>query len=129
MKLAVATFLVLAMCCHSMRAFAEDLVPFSALMQTAGSQPSIPPLSSAQKDSTAVSTQPAQRLHMTSGGKIMVGVGIGVVGVGALVLAATGTLSDWGSSGHVAAGYGTGAAFVAGGTTLIVFGTRRREAR
>lgn len=130
MKLAAAALLVLGMLCNLTLAMAEDPVPFSALMQPAGARPAIPPITDATKDqSTAVSTQPTHPHRMTTGGKIMTGVGIGMVAIGGVALAGAALLEDWAPAGKEAAGYATGCGLAAGGITLIVFGTHHRSAR
>jgi hypothetical protein len=129
MKLVAVALLVLGMLCNSTLAMAEGPVPFSALMQPAGAQPGIPPITDARDQSTAVATQPAHPRRMTTGGKIMTGAGIGMVAIGGVALVGAALLQDWAPAGKEAAGYATGAGLAAGGITLIVFGTHRRSAQ
>ena len=128
MKLVAVALLVVGMLSNSMLAMAEGPVPFRALMQTAGAQPTMTPITASQDQSTAVSTQPAPR-PMTSGGKIMTGVGIGlfVTGVGVLVGAAA-LNSAWGfSPSRKAEAYGGGGGAVVGGAILVVLGSHHRR--
>ncbi len=129
MKLAAVAFLVLGVLCNSTLAMAEGPVPFSALMQHAGAQPGIPPIADAKDQSTAVSTQPAHPSRMTSGGKVMIGIGIGMVAIGGVALVGSALLNDWAPAGKEAAGWATGGGLAAGGITLIVFGSHRRSAQ
>ena len=129
MKLVAVALLVLGMLCNSTLAMAEGPVPFSALMQPAGAQPGIPPITDARDQSTAVATQPAHPRRMTTGGKIMTGAGIGMVAIGGVALVGAALLQDWAPAGKEAAGYATGGGLAAGGITLIVFGTHRRSAQ
>jgi len=127
MKLVAVALLILGMLGNAASATAEGPVPFKALMQTAGAQPSLPPMTDAKDQSTAVPAQPAHRPRITRGGKIMIGTGIGMVAIGGLVIAGT-ALLDWGPpTAKVDAGYATGGGLAAGGITLIVFGVHRRS--
>jgi hypothetical protein len=130
MKLVAVAVLVLGMLCNSALAMAEGPVPFSALMQPAGAQPDMAPITDAKDQSTAVSTQPAHR-PMTSGGKIMTGVGIALCVIGGSVLVGAAALNNvWGfSSSDKAKVYGAGSGAVAGGAILIVIGNHRRSAK
>lgn len=130
MKLVAVALLFLGMLCNSVLAAAEGPVPFRALMRNAGAQPSIPPINDAKDQSTAVSTQPAHTHPMTSGGKIMIGVGIGMVVIGGAALVGAALSQSWPApAGKEAAAYATGGGLVAGGITLIAFGTHRRSAQ
>jgi len=110
-----------------MIAVAEGPVPFKALMQTAGTQPSVPSITDAKDQSTAIATQPAHKTPMTSGGKIMTGVGIGFVAIGVVVIVGTAGLSGWASSSDRDKLYGVGGGLIAGGVTLVVFGHHQRS--
>ena len=124
MKLVAVSLLVLGMLCNSMLAMAEGPVPFHALMQSAGSPPSVPPINGARDK--ALSTQPARPPHMTRGGKVM--TGIGMFAIGGVVVIGT-ALLDWGPhTAKVDAGYATGGGLTAGGITLFVLGYHRRSA-
>jgi hypothetical protein len=128
MKLATVALLVVGLSCNSMLAMAEDPVPFRALMQTAGAQPSIPPIRDSKDQSAPVSTEPAPRRHMTTGGKIMVGVGIGMMVIGGVaMLGAAGSI--WATSTEKNSLYGAGGGAMAGGAILIVLGAHRRSVR
>jgi hypothetical protein len=130
MKLVTVALLVVGMLSNSMFAMAEGPVPFKALMQTAGAQPTTTPVTASQNQSTAVPTQPAHR-PMTRGGKMMTGFGIGLCVIGGSVLVASAVLNSvWGfSPSDKAKAYGAGGGAVAGGAILIVLGNRRRSAR
>ncbi len=97
MKLVAVALLVLGMLGNSTLAMAEGPVPFRALMQTAGAQPSVPPITDTKDKSTTLSAQPAHT-RMTSGGKIMTGTGIGMLVIGGVVLIGTAAYSGWGDS-------------------------------
>jgi hypothetical protein len=68
---------------------------------------------------------------MTSGGKIMTGVGIGLCVIGGSVIVASAALNNvWGfSPSDKAKAYGAGGGAVAGGAILIVLGHHRRSAK
>ena len=68
---------------------------------------------------------------MTSGGKIMTGVGIALCAIGGSVLIGAAALNGvWGfSSSDKAKVYGAGGGAVAGGAILIVLGNHRRSAK
>lgn len=85
MKLVAVALLILGTLCNAVLAAAEDPVPFKALMQTAGAQPSLPPMTDARDQSTAVSTQPAHRQHMTTGTSTMLAMAEGPVPFRALM--------------------------------------------
>ncbi len=128
MKLVIVALLVAGMLSQSMFAMAEGPVPFKALMQTAGAQPSTTPITASQDQSTAVPTQPAHG-PMTRGGKMMTGVGIALFVIGGGVIVGSAILnSAWGfSASDKAKAYGSGSGAVAGGAILIVLGNRRRS--
>ena len=130
MKLVTVALLVVGMLSNSMLVMAEGPVPFRALMQTAGAQPTATPITASQDQSTAVPTQPAHG-PMTRGGKMMTGVGIALCVIGGGVLVGTAALNNaWGfSSSDKAMSYGAGSGAVAGGVILIVFGNHRRSAK
>jgi hypothetical protein len=127
MKLVAVALSILGMLLSSTSAMAEGPVPFSALMQTAGAQPDVPPMTDAAGKATPLSTPQAAPPHMTSGGKVMVGAGIGMVAIGGLVVMMTGLMHDWASPSRQTALYVGGGGMAAGGVTLIVFGKHRRE--
>jgi hypothetical protein len=130
MKLVTVPLLVVGMLSNSMFAMAEGPVPFKALMQTAGAQPTTTPITASQDQSTAVPTQPAHG-PMTRGGKIMTGAGIALCVIGGSVVVGTAALnSAWGfTASDKAKSYGAGSGAVAGGAILIVLGNRRRSAK
>jgi hypothetical protein len=125
MKLVAVALLVTAMLCNSTLALAAGPVPFSALMRTAGEPPAIPPLT----DDQSKSTQPPHATHMTTGGKVMTGVGIGMMAIGGVVLIGTAVFSGWASSSDKAKLYGAGAGTLGGGVVLIVLGAHQRSAQ
>jgi hypothetical protein len=129
MKLLAVALLVFGMLCNSVLATAEDPVPFRALMQAAGAQPNVPRISDAKDQSTAVSTQPSHTPHMTTGGKAMIGVGIGMLAIGGVVILTTNSVSGLTTSTDKAALYGAGGGAMAGGAVLIVLGAHRRSAQ
>jgi hypothetical protein len=130
MKL-VAVFILLAgLLGNSMMATAEGPIPFNELAKAAGTQPDAIPAPDAGSVSSPAATQPSHP-HMTRGGKIMTGVGIGLLGFGAVLFgtgASTSKDSFLGSDVR-AIGMGAGAAFAGVGTTLIVFGTHQRSTK
>ena len=131
MKRVVVALLCLGLLCSSTLAMAEGPVPFRALMQTEGAQPSVAPLADAKAKSAAASTQPPHTRHMTTGGKVMTRVGIGMLVIGGIVLIGTAAVGEnsWASSSDKAKLYGAGAGIFAGGTILIVVGNHRRAAQ
>jgi hypothetical protein len=130
MKL-VAVFILLAgLLCNSMMATAEGPIPFSELARTGGLQPNAIPTPDPGSSSSTVAGQTAHP-HMTRGGKIMTGVGIGLLGFGAVLFgtgASTSKDSFLGSDVR-AIGMGAGAAFAGVGTTLIVFGVHQKSTK
>jgi len=68
---------------------------------------------------------------MTTGGKVMTGVGIGMLVIGGIVLIGTATVGEnsWASSSDKGKLYGAGAGILAGGTILIVVGNHQRAAQ
>jgi hypothetical protein len=83
----------------------------------------------AAQDNSAAPAKPAHATHMTKGGKIMTGVGIGLVACGGFVIAGTAAFNDWESPANRGALYGGGIALAAGGTILIVVGVHHRSAQ
>jgi hypothetical protein len=128
MKLVAVALLVSGMLCTSMLAMAEGPVPFRAYMQAAGAQSAVPPAPNANNQFTAVSNPPGHT-HMTHGGKIMTGTGIGMLVAGGAVIAGTALLNSGDPTTSKEAGlYGAGAGLCGGGVTLIIFGHHRRSA-
>ena len=123
----VAVALVVAMLWSSTFAMAEGPVPFKALMRNDGAQPTMPPLTDVNDQSTAASNQAAHKTHMTRAGKIMTGVGVGLVAFGGLVMAVTpnafATQTDKNEL------YGASGATMGVGVVLIVLGVKRRSAK
>ena len=66
---------------------------------------------------------------MTTGGKIMTGVGVGVFVVGMVGVVGTAAVGGWASSSDKAKLYGAGGGAVAGGVTLVILGDHRRSAK
>ena len=127
MKLVAVSLLVIGLLATSMLAVAEGPVPLRTLMQTAGTQPSVPQNANSKDGSTAPFTQPAHT-HMTTGGKIMAGTGVGFLIIGGVVIAGTAAFSGWASSSDKAKLYGAGGGVTAGGVLLIALGVHRRSA-
>lgn len=127
MKLVAVALLVVGILANSMLAIAEGPVPLRAFMQTAGTEPVVPQDANAKGQSTSPSTQPAHT-HMTPGGKIMAGTGVGFLIIGGIVLAGTAAFSGWASSSDKAKLYGAGGGVMAGGVVLIALGVHRRSA-
>jgi hypothetical protein len=127
MKLAAVALLVVGILANSMLAIAEGPVPLRTFMQTAGTQPSAPQNTNAKDQSTSPSNQPAHT-HMTPGGKIIAGTGVGFLIIGGVVLVGTAVLSGWASSSDKAKLYGAGGGVMAGGVVLIALGVHRRSA-
>ena len=131
MKLVAVALLVPGLLCNPMLAMAQGPIPFSAYMQAAGAQPSAPRAPDAKNQFTPVSN-PQAHTHMTSGGKVMTGAGIGLLAVGGVLIAGTALLNSgnnfFGNATEKAAGYGGGAGLCAGGVTLIILGHHRRSA-
>ncbi len=126
MKLVAVALLTLRMLCNAALATAEGPVPFKALMETAGAQPSLPPITDAKDQST--STSPVHGQHMTKGGEIMTGIGIGMLAIGGIVVFRTAALGNcFGCSSHRAELYGAGGGAMAGGATLFILGYNRRS--
>lgn len=127
MKLVAAVALLVAMFCSSTLAMAEGPVPFRALMRNDGAQPGIPPLTDISDQPTAASNQAVHKTHITRAGKVMTGVGIGLVAFGGLVMAVTpdafATQTDKNEL------YGASGATMGVGVVLIVFGVKRRSAQ
>jgi hypothetical protein len=122
MKFVALALLVTAMLCNSTLAMAEGPVPFRALMQDAGAKPGGPPIPDA-KNQAEIATQLARTGHMTTGGKIMVGVGASMLAIGGVLFAWPGKITP--NDKHEL--YGAGGATMGVGAILIVLGTHRRS--
>jgi hypothetical protein len=129
MKVVAVALLVSGLLCNSMLAMAEDPVPFRTLMATAGAPPDVSALNAGQDNSAPQPTKPAHATHMTSGGKAMAGVGIGLLACGGIVIIGTALFNSWENSSRKAALYGGGIGLAATGTVLVVFGSHRRSAK
>jgi hypothetical protein len=125
MKHLAALLLIAGILCSSTFASAQAVVPFKTLMQSGGAQPGVPPM-----QNPAAATQPP-RPHMTRGGKLEMGIGIGLVGLGGVFIAGGASVSDsdWFAGETRAVGYGGGAALAGAGVTLIYLGTHRRSTK
>ena len=129
MKLVAVVALLVAMFCSSTLAMAEGPVPFRALMRNDGAQPGEPPLTDINDQPAATSNQAVHKTqtHITRSGKIMTGVGIGLVAFGGLVMAVTpnafATQTDKNEL------YGASGATMGVGVVLIVFGVKRHSAQ
>ncbi|HEY1986533.1 MAG TPA: hypothetical protein VGG85_14050 [Terracidiphilus sp.] len=130
MKLFALSILILSMLSSSTLALAEGPIPFSALAKNGGAYAAAIPWQDAQNNAAGAPIQTRPQSHMTSGGKVMTGVGIGLIAVGTLVFVA-GVAATNDSWFHNAAApcMGAGAAVGGGGVALIVFGNRRRTAK
>lgn len=129
MKVVAVALLVSGLLCNSMLAMAEDPVPFRTLMTTAGAPSSVSLLNAGPDNSAAQPAKPAHATHMTGGGKVMAGVGIGLMACGGFVIVGTAALNGFGSSSQRGALYGGGIGLAATGTVLIVLGSHRRSAQ
>jgi hypothetical protein len=125
MKLVTMAFLLALVLSNSMLAVAEGPVPLRTLMQPAGAEPT---MNASQDQSSGASAKPAHR-PMTSRGKVMTGVGIGLCAVGgAVIIGAVALNGAWGfSSSDKAAVYGAGGGALAGGVVLVVLGDHSRK--
>jgi hypothetical protein len=128
MKFIAVVFLMLGMLCSSTLAIAEGPVPFADFMQTAGAQPTVPSSPDAQAKPVAATAQ-TPHTHMTRGGKIETGIGVGLLGLGVMFIAAGASVrnGEWLASETRAVGLGGGAIFAGAGTTLVVLGCHRRK--
>jgi hypothetical protein len=129
MKIFVSVVLGVAISCSSTMAMADGPrapVPFKALMRNEAAQPGMPQQTDANAQTPATPKPPAQKTHMTSAGKIMVGAGITLVSIGGLVMAVTpdafATPTDKNEL------YAASGATMGVGVLLIVFGFHRRSA-
>jgi len=130
MKLFAVSLLILGVLSSSTLAVAEGPIPFSTLGRNGGIYPAAIPLPDAKDTAATAPTQTPPPSHMTTGGKVMTGVGIGLIAIGTLVfIAGAAAIND--SWFHEAAApcMGVGAVLGGGGTALIVFGSRRRTTK
>ena len=81
MKLLAISILILGLLSSSALAVAESPVPFSSYEQAAGTSSSAPAMRDARND-PATAPQTTHSSQMTSGGKVITGVGIVLVGSG-----------------------------------------------
>jgi hypothetical protein len=131
MKIIAVICLMLGMLLSSLQAAAEDPIPFSALEQSPGAQSAIPPAPEPQKQPSEAPVKNANHGPITTGGKAEIGIGIGLVGLGALFIAGGASVrnGDWFAGPTRAVGFGGGAVFAGSGITLIVLGNHRRAAK
>jgi hypothetical protein len=124
-RLFAVLVVVAGMLVHSMCAFAEDPVPFEAMMQSAGAPPAVP----AKPDASAAASQPANAGKITAVGKTEIIGGYFLLGTGVLTIALTAAInSGFKISGpKVPALYVGGAAAAGVGVTLVVLGFHRRS--
>ena len=127
MKAFAVTVAGLGLLCNSMLAMAEGPAPLRSFMTTAGQPPSLSGLGPAQ-DTSAVPPKPTHHSHMTRGGKVLTGVGIGLLACGGFVIVGTAAFNSWETSSDKAGLYGGGIGLLAGGGALIVVGTHQRTA-
>lgn len=120
--------LIAGMLCNSALSMAEDPVPFKTLMQTAGAQPALPPNSDAKDKSVTASTPPAHR-SMTRGGKIMSGVGIGMIVVGATGIVGTAAWRGPATPSDKDKLYAASGGTAGLGVVLIILGHHRQTIR
>lgn len=127
MKRAIVSILVAGMLSNSGLVLAEGPVPLKEMMRPAGTELKMEVGNAGQDESKAATNQKA-RTHMTEGGKVMTGVGVGLCAIGGFVVIANASLSYWGSSSDRAKIYGAGAGTLGAGAVLIVLGYHRRAA-
>jgi hypothetical protein len=127
MKPALVCLLVLSMACSSSCAVAEGPIPVRALMQNAGAQSALPASSGDQSSPAPDVSQTAPHRPMTTGGKVMTGVGIGLLALGVAALATPQPKDGFApAEGAVRA---TSILCAGVGVTLVVIGTHRRKAK
>jgi hypothetical protein len=126
MKLALMCLLVLSLACSSSCAVAEGPIPVRALIQNAGTQAALPSSSGDQNPTPAVN-QTAPHRPMTTGGKVMTGVGIGLLAIGVAAIATPQPKDGFAPAEAEARAEGLLTAGV--GVTLVVIGTHRRKAK
>jgi len=124
MKLAAVCILLAGLLCNSMMAIAEGPVPFRALMQAAGT-----PGVDTQNNSLVSGTKPAAHHPMTTGGKVITGVGIGLAALGGVFLACGAASSHNDFIDMRGPCLATGAGFAGAGITLIVLGVHWRTTK
>ena len=132
MKLFAIAILGPSMLCNSMLAVAAGPIPFGKLAKDAAVDPVAPASPTAYDDTTPAASQPpnsAQHAPLTTGGKVMLGFGIGLTAIGAGLFAtgATCAKDSWFGSTCRGVGMGGGAGTAAAGVTLIVFGLHQRK--
>lgn len=125
MKLIVVALLAVGILCNSTFAIAGTPVPFRALMQNGGAQPAAPSSPDAKNQSTSA----PPKKHMTTGGKIMTGVGVGFLIIGGTVLIGTKAYNGYATSTDRNELYGAGGATMGIGAVLILLGMHRRSAQ
>lgn len=128
MKLVTVITLALGMLCNSILAAAEGPVPLKALMADAGAEPVMIANAGADDKSLTGSTQQSHKT-MTRGGKIMAGVGVGMLAIGATGLIGTAVWRGPVSPSDKHKLYAAGSGVMATGVVLIVFGSHRRSAK
>lgn len=116
-----------ALAVSSTRSFADDPIPFSAMIQSAGAQPAVPPMPDAQNASSqsAASSHAGSGTAEVVGGAILLGTGLAAVTVTVAVVAVL--HGSYGHDGRVWAGIGGGAGIAGAGVTLIVIGNHKRS--
>ena len=129
MRIILVVMLVTALLFTSAPAMAENAAPLRSLVQDAGASAKIIPASEAAYDSSAA---PARQVHsrpMTRGGKIMTGIGIGLMGAGVAVIAQGATIKSSDIVGSVVKSYclGSGLGLTAAGGALTIVGVHRRK--
>ena len=130
MKLSAYFLLIFVVLFSSMRAAAEDKIPFGDLAMNGGIHPVAIPLPDEKAQAQSSATRTARPSHMTTGGKVMTGVGIGFIALGVVVFAAgAAAINDSWFHDAAAPAMGVGAALGGGGTALIVVGNHRRTTK
>jgi len=128
MKIILVVMLVTGLLFTSAQAVAEEPASMRSLMQDAGAPVKIAPASEAADGSLAVGPGQAHPHAMTRGGKIMTGIGIGLMGVGVSVIAQGAVIKSSDIVGSMLKTYclGSGLALTATGGALTIIGVHRR---
>ena len=134
MKFAAVVLLIAGLLCNSALAGAEGPIPFASLEQAANAQSGATVSRDATANSMPVTAQPAKTNRpLTTGGRVITGVGIGfaVFGVGLLGLGinASTKSNNFDRGIGEAVGFGVGGVSTAVGTGLIIAGLHWRSSK
>lgn len=127
-KFLVVMLILAGMFLNSVSSFAEDTIPFHAMMQSNGSNTAV--LSA--PDANNGPAQIAGSGHITKTGRAEIGAGFLLIGAGVLTIAATAALSGSGyrpSGGKSTALYVVGAGAAGAGVTFVILGFHKRPAK